>query len=1021
MIGNQNCKHIGCILANIHTGSAQNLWSSITNEASKTSDAFFLFPGGKLNSRNDSDYLRNSIYSLINPENFEGLISWSSAIGGAVSLSELSLFHKQFERIPYVTICHKMPNHPNISFDAYTGMYNLVTHFITEHCAQRIAFIQGPENHSSAQDRLKAYKDALTDSEKEIDLNLITSPFPWNDGEKAITELYVERKLVPGQDFDVLIASSDMMLFAATQYLQKLNFNIPEHYLAGGFNDSAESSLSSSAFTTVHMPYEGMGITSFYTLQSLLKDSDSSIADITLPTNLIIRDSCGCVTKIQQPTFSSEEDLLQKLSALFLIDKDSATALISPLFEALKNEDPVLLFKLIDLVLERFFKSSKDIRQLIRAVNLIQNSGFFSSTFLHKIAPQIQTKLITGQSRGYSIKQYETRQRYSIVNSLKCDLLTAHNKNQLISILKTYLPQLGIHTTALTLNIDLDNSLFVGGFSPNENSAQEEIKNIVFPSNLLVPESKKNLFDAGVYLVQPLFTENQPLGYIIFNVSFIDGALYEDLRASISSALHGIHLFEQALLAKQLAEKAEHSKTEFFANTSSDLIDPLKDFIFKITQIENNLDESKDLLAEQLLFLKSQIQAQIEKTGLIIDLTLSEINELPLSKRLFSLPEILKIDLQHFPLLFGDPEQISRALGKFISLYKKNPTCTYTNNHVLLTFSDSSVSLNWEQTDLAFAEKCIYLHSGDIKTTSGSCFISFPLPSFSGISSLDTKDFLEIDFDTATFDEICSLFEKRKISTYKNVSICCYSTSYNASTVLELVEQKINENRKPPILFIEPTLSDYGPWATSNTSISILSIDEFNEKVEITAPSLIVLESMNIAHIQIIRRNPITTLVPILIIEDSFIDDSTFKEISELPRIMICNRGVIDSQQFNQRINSLLSGDDLLPPHTGSLVKKAILYFNLNASSQIVRWKLADFVNVSEDYLTRIFHKEMGLSLWEYLNRHRIHLATELLLHTNNTIYEVAEKTGFQDQAYFCRVFKKIHGVPPGKIRTKND
>ena len=75
----------------------------------------------------------------------------------------------------------------------------------------------------------------------------------------------------------------------------------------------------------------------------------------------------------------------------------------------------------------------------------------------------------------------------------------------------------------------------------------------------------------------------------------------------------------------------------------------------------------------------------------------------------------------------------------------------------------------------------------------------------------------------------------------------------------------------------------------------------------------------------------------------------------------------------------------------------------------------------SEDYLTRIFHKEMGLSLWEYLNRHRIHLATELLLHTNNTIYEVAEKTGFQDQAYFCRVFKKIHGVPPGKIRTKND
>ena len=109
-----------------------------------------------------------------------------------------------------------------------------------------------------------------------------------------------------------------------------------------------------------------------------------------------------------------------------------------------------------------------------------------------------------------------------------------------------------------------------------------------------------------------------------------------------------------------------------------------------------------------------------------------------------------------------------------------------------------------------------------------------------------------------------------------------------------------------------------------------------------------------------------------------------------------------------------------MPPHTGALVKKAILYLNKNVSQQIVRWKLADTVHVSEDYLTRIFHKEIGLSLWEYLNRYRIYLAIKMLLETNDTIYEVAEKSGFQDQAYFCRVFKKIYGIPPGKIRTKN-
>lgn len=115
----------------------------------------------------------------------------------------------------------------------------------------------------------------------------------------------------------------------------------------------------------------------------------------------------------------------------------------------------------------------------------------------------------------------------------------------------------------------------------------------------------------------------------------------------------------------------------------------------------------------------------------------------------------------------------------------------------------------------------------------------------------------------------------------------------------------------------------------------------------------------------------------------------------------------------------MLNGDEILPPHTGALVKKAILYLNKNAPQQIVRWKLADTVHVSEDYLTRIFHKEIGLSLWEYLNRYRIYIATKMLLETNDTIYEIAENSGFQDQAYFCRVFKKIYGVPPGKIRSK--
>ena len=107
----------------------------------------------------------------------------------------------------------------------------------------------------------------------------------------------------------------------------------------------------------------------------------------------------------------------------------------------------------------------------------------------------------------------------------------------------------------------------------------------------------------------------------------------------------------------------------------------------------------------------------------------------------------------------------------------------------------------------------------------------------------------------------------------------------------------------------------------------------------------------------------------------------------------------------------------MLPPLTGALVKRAIAFLNRHACSQISRWQIADSVNISEDYLTRIFKKDMGISPWDYLNRYRIQLAMTLLRTSGKTINEVASETGFQDQAYFCRVFKKIVGVAPGKVR----
>jgi len=363
---------------------------------------------------------------------------------------------------------------------------------------------------------------------------------------------------------------------------------------------------------------------------------------------------------------------------------------------------------------------------------------------------------------------------------------------------------------------------------------------------------------------------------------------------------------------------------------------------------------------------------------------------------------------------------------------------------------------DWQKPELLLAEKIILLQFGDVEKSLNYAEITLPWPNLAGLPpesrsaqrfdlysfsegktekrlGLESKYFFEEGFepaepesivflwepDSAPIDEWIKVYSLRRNESLFRAPLICYSHNLIGHNFSEILEQKIKAQRAAPVLFVNAKHTRYGSWATESNTVSIASMEEFDEILSEITPSLIVFEEVNEESIRRIRQNPKTVLVPILVLPDSIETDEEIELLCSHPRIILCNRGAAESEQFDERIKGILAGDEILPPHTGALVKRAILYLNRNASQQIVRWKLADTVHVSEDYLTRIFHKEIGLSLWEYLNRYRIYIATKMLLETNDTIYEIAENSGFQDQAYFCRVFKKIYGVPPGKIRSK--
>ena len=81
--------------------------------------------------------------------------------------------------------------------------------------------------------------------------------------------------------------------------------------------------------------------------------------------------------------------------------------------------------------------------------------------------------------------------------------------------------------------------------------------------------------------------------------------------------------------------------------------------------------------------------------------------------------------------------------------------------------------------------------------------------------------------------------------------------------------------------------------------------------------------------------------------------------------------------------------------------------------------KLAESMRVSEGHISRLFKAETDISINNYLTKYRILMAMDYLKDVQVKVYEVAEKVGYQDIAYFSNTFKKLVGRTPSDYQTK--
>jgi LacI family transcriptional regulator len=190
-------------------------------------------------------------------------------------------------RVPFVL--HGRHEDPRVSFvevDNVSGAYTAVTHLVRLG-RRRIALITGPAGSLAAEDRKRGYLNALVERRLRVDEGLIIhADFTENGSYGAMQRLLRHEP-------DAVFVASDSMALGVLRALRKAGKHVPEEVAVVGFDDLPQAATADPPLTTVRQPIQRAGVLAVEMLIDILENGIVPARRIILPTELVIRASCG--------------------------------------------------------------------------------------------------------------------------------------------------------------------------------------------------------------------------------------------------------------------------------------------------------------------------------------------------------------------------------------------------------------------------------------------------------------------------------------------------------------------------------------------------------------------------------------------------------------------------------------------------------------------------------------------------------------------------------------------------------
>jgi len=276
---------IGLILHDVASSYSQEIMCGVNGVIAKIDKDLIVYTSGGLDIENVAQHERYYV-ALLN----------GSITDGAIIVTPTATQFTTHAPLVIIDPNNAIPDYPAIIATNREGALAAMNH-LTGLGHRRIGYIAGEMKLVSANQRLQGYKDGLTAAGISLDEDLIEIGDYTTE-----TALICARKLLSLRDRPTAIfAANDMSAMGVYQACKEFGLQIPGDMSVVGFDNLREAAYLNPPLTTIDQFLEKMGIVATEMLVKLVTGESFSMSPTeetnlyTIPTQLVIRDSCAAV------------------------------------------------------------------------------------------------------------------------------------------------------------------------------------------------------------------------------------------------------------------------------------------------------------------------------------------------------------------------------------------------------------------------------------------------------------------------------------------------------------------------------------------------------------------------------------------------------------------------------------------------------------------------------------------------------------------------------------------------------